>query len=80
MCLDSRDLNKGFKRSHYPMTPIEDVLTDLNDAKFFSMFDVKNGFWHVELDDESSQLKTYNTPFGRYRWRRMPFGLSTAPE
>jgi hypothetical protein len=39
-----------------------------------------NGFWHVELDDESSYLTTFNTPFGRYRWLWMPFGISSAPE
>ena len=46
----------------------------------FSTFDVKNGFWHIELDDESSKLTTFNTPFGRYRRLRLPFGLSSAPE
>jgi hypothetical protein len=49
-------------------------------AKIFSVVDAKNGFWHVELDDESSYLTTFNTPFGRYRWLRMPFGISSAPE
>ena len=46
----------------------------------FSVFDVRNGFWHVELDEESSKLTTFITPFGRYRWLRMPFGLTSAPE
>ena len=45
-----------------------------------SAFDVKNGFWHVESDEESSRLRCFNTPFGRYRWLRMPFGLAPAPE
>ncbi|XP_063962569.1 uncharacterized protein K02A2.6-like [Lytechinus pictus] len=80
VCLDPRDLNKGLKRSHYPMTTIEDILSDLTNAKVFSTFDAKNGFWHVQLDESSSELTTFNTPYGRYRWKRMPFGLSTAPE
>lgn len=62
------------------MTSIEDILSDLNDAKVFNTFDAKNGFWHVEVDEESSKLTTFNTPYGRYRWKRMPFGLSSAPE
>lgn len=42
--------------------------------------DARNGFWHIKLDDTSSLLTTFNTPFGRYRWKRMPFGTSSAPE
>ncbi len=36
--------------------------------------------WHVQLDQESSYLTTFATPWGRYRWKRMPFGISPAPE
>ena len=44
------------------------------------MFDASNGFWQVELDEGSSMLTTFNTPFCRYRWKRMPFGINSAPE
>ena len=80
VCIDPKDLNKALKRSHYPLPTIDDILPEVNRAKIFSTFDVKNGFWHVELDDESSKLTCFNTPFGRYRWLRLPFGLSSAPE
>ena len=46
----------------------------------FSTVDAKNGFWHVELDDDSSRLTTFNSPFGRFCWRRLHFGLCSAPE
>ena len=46
----------------------------------FSVFDASNGFWQVELDEESSMLTTFNTPFRRYCWKRMPFGINSAPE
>ena len=42
--------------------------------------DAKNGFWQVQLDKPSSLLTTFNTPFGRYRWLRLPFGIKTGPE
>ena len=41
---------------------------------------MKNGYWHVQLDDESSKLTTFATPWGRFRWLRMPFGIAPAPE
>ena len=37
--------------------------------------DTKKGYWHVELDHESSRLCTFNTPFGRYWFKRLPFGI-----
>ena len=42
--------------------------------------DCKNGYWQVPLDQESTLLTTFNTPFGRYKWNRMPFGISPAGE
>ena len=80
ICIDPKDLNKALKRSHYPLPTIDEVLPQLTKAKVFSILDAKNGFWHVRMDHESSLLTTFNTPFGRYRWLRMPFGLCTAPE
>lgn len=80
VCIDPRPLNKALKRSHFPLPTIEDVLPDLSRAKVFTVCDVKHGFWHVKLEEESSYLTTFATPFGRYRWLRMPMGISPAPE
>lgn len=80
LCIDPQPLNKALKRNHYPLPTIDDILPDLSQARCFSVLDAKNGFWHVQLDDESSFLTTFSTPWGRYRWLRMPFGISPAPE
>ena len=80
ICIDPKDLNKATRRSYYPIPTIDEILPDLREARVFSVFDVRNGFWHVELDEESSLLTTFITPFGRYRWLWMPFGLTSAPE
>ena len=44
------------------------------------MADIKSGFRHIPLDEHSSLLTTLNTPVGRMKWNRMPFGISVAPE
>ena len=75
VCLDPRDLNKWAKREHYRSKTVDEVVTELNDAKFFTIVDTKKGYWHVPLDEESSYLTTFSTPFGRYRFKRLPFGL-----
>jgi hypothetical protein len=49
------------------MPTIEEILPELAKAKVFSVADAKNGFWQVKLDEASSYLTTFWTPFGRYR-------------
>ena len=80
ICLDPKDLNKALLRSPHPMTTIDDVIPQLANVKVFSVLDAKDGFWQVELEEESSYLTTFWTPFGRYRWLRMPFGLSSSSD
>lgn len=80
ICLDPKDLNKAIKREHYPLPVIEDISTRLCSARVFTILDVRQGFWHIPLEDRSTYLTTFNTPFGRYRWLRMPFGICSAPE
>ena len=80
ICLDPRDLNKAIRREHYQMPTVEEVAARLSQAKKFTVVDAKDGFWQKRLDTESSYKTTFNTPFGRYRWKRMPFGISSAPE
>lgn len=80
ICIDPKDLNTALQRSHYPMPTIDEILPKLAKAKVFSTLDAKDGFWQVKLDEKSSFLTTFWTPFGRYRWLRMPFGISSAPE
>ena len=75
VCLDPRDLNKWVKREHYYTKTVDEVVAQLHDAKFFSIIDAKKGYWHVPLDEQSSLLTTFNSPFGRYRFTRLPFGL-----
>ena len=80
ICLDPKPLNKALRRSHYPVRTLDDVLQELSKARVFSTADVRNGYWHVMLDDESKQLTAFGTPYGRYCWKRLPFGLSVSPE
>ena len=77
LCIDPKPLNKASKRSHYMLPVREDIVPELASA---SLHSVRRQEWHIELDEESSYLTTFQTPYGRYRYCRMPFGISPAPE
>ena len=72
ICLDPRDLNKAIRREHYPLPTIEDIATCLHGAKVFTVLDVHKGFWHVELEEDSFFLTTFNTLLGDTGGRECP--------
>lgn len=80
ICMDPSELNKAIKRAHYQIPTLEELTPQLSKAKVFSVVDAKSGFWQVELTEPASKLTTFWTPFARYRWLRMPFGICSAPE
>lgn len=80
ICIDPKDLNEVIKREHHPMKTVEEVSSSIPGAKVFSVLDAKSGYMQIKLDNESSYLTTFNTPIGRFRWLRLPFGIKSAPE
>ena len=81
VCIDpSQTINKAIEVPKYPIPTVDELLPKLNNAKIFSCVDVYKGFANIELDESSSYLTTMHTPIGRYRWLRMPFGVSLGPE
>lgn len=79
LCLDPQHLNKNILDEHAYIPTFDDVSSKLKDMKYFTVLDLRDGFWHVKLDNESKKLCTFATPFGNYRFLRMPFGIKSAP-
>lgn len=80
LCIDPKPLNRALKRSHYLMPTLEDVLYKLPTARIFTLVDARDAFLQCRLDEESSLMTTFWTPWGRKRWLKLPFGVSVAPE
>ena len=80
ICLDPKDLNHAIQREHFAIPTFEDISAKLSVKRLYSVIDMKDGFWQLRMDEESSRLCTFNTPFGRYSFCRLPFGISSAPE
>ena len=80
ICLCPKPLNRALKRERYHLETLDELLPKLSKAKVFSKLDLSSGYWHVVLDQESSLLTTFQTPWGRYRWLRLPFGTNVSAE
>ena len=80
ICLDPRELNKVIKREHYAAAVVQDKTHLLNGSDTFTKLDLKDGYWHVQLDEESSYLTTFNTPIGKFRYLVMPNGLNVSQD
>ena len=80
ICIDPRDLNMALMRPHHPLKTLDEVASSIPGATVFSILDAKSAFWHIKLDEQSSYYTTFNSVFGRYRYLRMPYGISSGSE
>ena len=72
--------NRYVRREWHLLPTIEYNLSLFAGAKVFSKLNANSGFRQIPLDEESSYLITFITPFGRFRFLRLPFGIASAPE
>lgn len=80
ICLDLRRVNEAVLRERHPMPTVDDYLSRLGEGKFWSKLDIKEAFLQIELAPESRDVTTFITSKGLYRFKRLPFGLVSAPE
>lgn len=80
ICVDLKKLNKAVKRERFILPTSEEMTSQLNGSTVFSSLDAASGFWQIPLDKDSQRLTTFITPYGRYCFKRLPFGISSAPE
>ncbi|GBM88082.1 Retrovirus-related Pol polyprotein from transposon 17.6 [Araneus ventricosus] len=79
LCVDYRKLNRKLVKDRFPLPLIEDVLDKLQDAKVYSTLDLKNGFFHVEVNEDCKHFTSFVVPDGQFEFNKVPFGLSTSP-
>ncbi|XP_042345404.1 uncharacterized protein K02A2.6-like [Plectropomus leopardus] len=80
ICVDLKRLNMAVKRERFVLPTIDDILPRLAESRVFSLLDAASGFWQIPLERETAKLTTFITPTGRYFFKRLPFGISSAPE
>ena len=80
ICVDLKHLNEAVQREVHPLPKVDETLAQLSGATIFSKLDANSGFWQIPLSEESRPLTTFMSPFGRYWFNKLPFGISSAPE
>ena len=80
ICVDLKPLNQSVRREVYPLPTVDEILAQVSGAKIFSKLDANSGFWQIPLAEQSRPLTTFITPYGRFCFNKLPFGISSAPE
>ena len=80
LCVDMRRANEAVVREHYQVPVLDEVLQDLNQSKVFTKLDIKWAYHQIELEPNSREITTFMTHQGMYRYKRLNFGISCAPE
>jgi len=80
ICVDLIKLNQSVRRERHILPSVEQTLAQLGGATVFSKLDANSGYWQMELTKQSALLTTFITPYGRYCFNRLPFGITSASE
>lgn len=80
ICMDpSKTINPWLVNDHFPLPKIDDIMMKFVNKKIFTTIDLKGAYQQLAVDAGAQKLLTMNTPFGLYRYARLPFGISPAP-
>ncbi|GFW30962.1 hypothetical protein TNCV_2940621 [Trichonephila clavipes] len=79
LCVDYRRLNRKLVKDRFPLPLIEDVLDRLQGAKVYTTLDLKNGFFHVDVNEDCKHFTSFVVPDGQFEFNKVPFSLSTSP-
>jgi len=78
-CVNYKKLNAKTIKNVYPLPVIDDILTYLGEAKYFTTLDMFSGYWQVEIDEKDKHKTAFVTTDGLFEFNRLSFGLTTAP-
>ena len=79
LCIDYRKLNKATHADPFQMPLIQELLDNVAGATWLTKLDMNKGFYQVSLDKDSENKTAFCSPWGKYQFKRMPFGLMNAP-
>jgi len=75
-----REANAAIICERIPIPTVDEVLENLKGSTMFSKLDLRLGFHQIELDKDSRDITTFTTHDGLFRYKRLSFGVNSAPE
>ena len=79
LCIDYRKLNLVTVSDPYPIPRIEDMIDNVGGSRWITAIDLTKGYWQVPMEKTSQPKTAFFTPWGKYEFTTMPFGLVAAP-
>nr|XP_055059066.1 uncharacterized protein LOC129442817 [Misgurnus anguillicaudatus]XP_055059067.1 uncharacterized protein LOC129442817 [Misgurnus anguillicaudatus] len=79
LCVDYRKLNNQTIKDAYALPNIEETFSALTGSKWFSVMDLKSGYYQVEVEEEDKHKTAFVTPMGFWEFNRLPQGVTNAP-
>ncbi|HEX8017342.1 MAG TPA: reverse transcriptase family protein [Flavobacterium sp.] len=79
LVINYKPLNEALQWIRYPIPNKKDFLDRLHDATIFSKFDMKSGFWQIQIREQDTYKTAFTVPFGHYEWNVLPFGVKNGP-
>ncbi|KAH7548622.1 reverse transcriptase [Bipolaris maydis] len=79
LCVDFRRLNSVTRKNRYPLPLITELMDRLQGAKWFTKFDVREGFYRIRIKEGHEWMTAFKTKYGLFEYTVMPFGLTNAP-
>ena len=81
LCVDLRNLNRYIERPHHPIPTPKDAVSSIpSSARWFTTLDASSGYFQVPLAEDSQELTTFITPWGRFKHLRATMGLSCSSD
>ena len=79
LCVDYRQLNRVTKADRFPLPNMSELVYGLFGVKFFTLLDLRKGYYQVPLHPDSRECTAFSTSYNHYQCKRLPFGLKNAP-